>query len=91
MYVILVVNTVIAQVPPATTRTYAKQAEKKEFKRRSMRQQTVLFFPSMKTQLDRNQHCKVGPPTSYSWESLRLSLALRSSVCSASSEIGIGG
>lgn len=45
MYVILVVNTVIAQVPPATTRTYAKQAEKKEFKRRSMRQQTVLFFP----------------------------------------------
>lgn len=37
MYEILVVNTVIAQVTPATTRTYAKQAEKKEFKRRSMR------------------------------------------------------
>lgn len=29
--------------------------------------------------------------TSYSWESLRLSLALRRSVCSAMSEMGIGG
>lgn len=29
--------------------------------------------------------------TSYSWESFRLSLAFSSSVCSASSEMGIGG
>lgn len=52
----------------------------------------------MKAESDRNQYSKetlnfetFGTLTSYSCESLRLSLALRSSVCSASSEIGMGG
>lgn len=53
----------------------------------------------MKMQSDRNQYpCSrtfdlwtFVPLTSYSCESFRLSLALRSSVCSASSEMGMGG
>lgn len=55
---------------------------------------SVIFFRESHYQTSvwiNSDRWSSGPLTSYSCESLRLSLALSSSVCSVSSEMGIGG